>query len=522
MRMRNSRKALLCRLSEKACAAGNKRVLWLHYLEIDFHFHYDGSSPQPERAPLNSSSTLKFVFSALLAILSLFCPLAHTQSEPPKTNPPEEQAPESNPLTTVFSHSDSSRFWVSGQANIIFQAHPSFPAKYSGPNSLHSYGENATSRVLTLYTGVQLGKRDELLFDLEEAGGHGISEALGLAGFTNLDVVRNPSLGQTPYMARVMYHHVFALSRDNVSAERNPLSLFTQLPARRLEFRIGKFSAVDFLDVNAVASDSHLQFMNWTVDNNGAYDYAANTRGYTYGAMLEYQQRRWGVRFAELLMPKVANGENLDANITRARAENVEFELRPKLLKERKSVFRALSFVNHANMGDYRQAISLLQSGIGILTPIIESTRRQGTIKYDFGLNAEQELTRDLRLAARWGWNEGRHESFAYTEVDSTILLAVDHTGRRWKRAYDKIGLAFVSNGISKDHQEYLRLGGLGFLLGDGNLNYGRENILEFYYNLHIWRGAFAAFDLQHFNNPGYNRDRGPVLVPALRLHIDL
>ena len=137
-------------------------------------------------------------------------------------------------------------------------------------------------------------------------------------------------------------------------------------------------------------------------------------------------------------------------------------------------------------------------------------------------MNAEQELTRDLRLGARWGWNEGRHESFAYTEVDSTAELCADYAGRSWKRRLDKVGLAFASNGISKDHQEYLRLGGLGFLLGDGNLNYGRENIVEFYYTAHFWRGIFASFDLQHINNPGYNRDRGPVLVPTLRLHIEL
>ncbi len=454
--------------------------------------------------------------SLLLTILIIFSCV-----KPAQATEPEEESAEKKPTVTVFPHSDSSRFWVSGQANFIFQAHPEFPAKYNGPNSLSPLGQSASSRVLTLFTGVQLTKRDELLFDLEETGGHGIGEALGLAGFTNLDVVRNPSLGAGPYMARVMYHRIFALSKENISAERNPFSLFTQLPARRLELRFGKFSTADFFDLNSVGTDSHLQFMNWTVDNNGTYDYAANTRGYTYGAILEYQERKWGVRFGELLMPKVANGINLDADVTRARAENIEFELRPELLKKRKTVLRPLSYINHANMGDYRQANSLLQQGIGTLTPIIESTRRQGTIKYGFGLNAEQELTRDLRLGARWGWSEGRHESFVYTEVDSTVLLCADYTGRRWKRPQDKAGLAFVSNGISKDHQQYLRLGGLGFLLGDGNLNYGRENILEFYYTLHLWRGFFASFDLQHINNPGYNRDRGPVLVPALRLHVD-
>ena len=300
-----------------------------------------------------------------------------------------------------------------------------------------------------------------------------------------------------------------------------PLSLFTKLPARRLEFRIGKFSVGDFFDQNSVGSDSHLQFMNWTVDNNGAYDYAANTRGYTYGAIFDFEARNWGVRFGEMLMPKVANGDQLDADLARARAENTEFELRPKLLKDRKTVFRALSYVNHGNMGDYEQSIERFLAGIDP-TPNIFNTRRQGTIKYGFGLNAEQELTRDLRLGGRLGWNEGQHESFAYTEVNSTAELCADYVGRRWKRPLDKMGLAFVSNGISKAHQEYLRLGGLGFLLGDGNLNYGRETIFEYYYTAHVWRGVFGSFDMQHINNPGYNRDRGPILVSSLRLHIDL
>ena len=176
-------------------------------------------------------------------------------------------------------------------------------------------------------------------------------------------------MSTNPYMARVMYHHIFALSRQTIAAERGPLSLFTKVPARRLEFRIGKFSVADFFDQNSVGSDSHLQFMNWTVDNNGAYDYAANTRGYTYGAIFDYEARKWGVRFGEMLMPKVANGDQLDADLARARSENTEFEFRPTLLKKRKTVFRALSYVNHANMGDYQQSIERFLAG--------ESTPRQ-------------------------------------------------------------------------------------------------------------------------------------------------
>jgi hypothetical protein len=434
----------------------------------------------------------------------------------------ENPAPETEKTqVTVFSHPDDTPWWISGQINIIFQAHAGFPAKYSGPNSLNSYGEQATSRLLTLYLGYQPTKNQEILLNVEEAGWKGISGALGLAGFTNLDVVRNPQIGQQPYVARAIYHYTLPLSGEEQKTDRGPLSMATSVPVRRLEFRIGKFSTADFFDVNSVGSDSHLQFMNWTVDNNGAYDYAADTRGYTYGAVLEYQDRYWGARFGEVLMPKVANGPNLDANIARARAENIELEFRPQLLHDRKTVLRALSYVNHANMGTYRDAVNRYFAHIDP-RPIIENTRRQGTIKYGFGLNGEQEITSNMRGFFRLGWNEGRHESFAYTEVDSTVLFGGDYAGAQWGRKFDKVGVAFVSNGISADHQAYLRNGGLGFLLGDGYLTYGRESIEEFYYTAHVWRGLFFSFDLQHINNPGYNRDRGPVTVPGLRVHLDL
>ena len=286
-----------------------------------------------------------------------------------------------------------------------------------------------------------------------------------------------------------------------------------------MEFRAGKFSTADFLDQNDVGSDSHLRFMNWTVDNNGAYDYAADTRGYTYGALLEYDDRFWTVRFLEALMPKVANGLDLDWDLRRAHSENLEFELRPKIVN-RQAALRFLFYGNHANMGDYEQAVAEYQQG---LTPVpdVVATRQQGRVKYGFGLNLEQEVTKTVRAFLRMGWNEGQHESFVYTEVNSTLAMGADIDGTRWGRRHDGAGAAFVSNGISQAHQNYLALGGQGFLLGDGALRYGRETIFEAFYTAHLWRGLFGSVDLQSISNPGYNRDRGPVWVPSIRLHID-
>jgi len=228
----------------------------------------------------------------------------------------------------------------------------------------------------------------------------------------------------------------------------------------------------------------------------------------------------WAFRFEEALMPKVANGIDLQWNLRRARAENYELELHPKIGGQRNTTVRLLTFVNHANMGVYRDAIASFLAG-ETRRPEITAHRLQRTIKYGFGVNLQQQVTKNARAFSRFGWNEGRHESYAYTEVDQTLQVGADLYGERWRRKLDKAGVVAVTNAIKKDHQEYLRLGGLGFLLGDGGLDYGRENIVEAYYNAHVWRGIFTAFDLQHINNPGYNRDRGPVLVPSLRFHLE-
>jgi high affinity Mn2+ porin len=413
-----------------------------------------------------------------------------------------------------------SRFWISGQANFIRQQHSSFPAQYSGPNSFLSDAEHATSRVETLYTGFQITDKLEILADFESAGGAGLSSALGIAGFTNVDVVRNPTLGETPYVSRVMLHYTIPLSAETTEATRNPLALASTVPVRRLELRLGKMSTVDFFDLNAVGSDSHLQFMNWAAVNNGAYDYAADTRGYTYGFVAEYYARAWAARFGEMLMPTVANGINLDWNIARARGENLEVEYHTAFLPKRASIVRALAFVNHAAMGSYREAIDGYLSGKDAV-PDVTLYRRQGRVKYGFGLNAEQELALSLRAFGRLGWNDGANESYAYTEIDRTAEVGADLGGKWWRRSRDKVGAAFVVNGISGDHRRYLALGGLGFILGDGGLNYGLERIFETYYTAHIWRGISVAADYQHVDNPGYNRDRGPASVVGFRIHVE-
>ena len=251
----------------------------------------------------------------------------------------------------MLPHFRDTRFWLSGQMNFIFQAHPGFHAEYSGLNSLSQHYEKATSRVMTLYTGVRLNSSTELLVDIEEAGGSALSTGLGLAGDTNLDIVRNPLLSKAPYLARGMIHKVLSLSTEKVENQRSFLSLFDELPRRRLEVRFGKFSMPDFFDLNSVGSDTHFQFSNWTIDNNGAWDYAADTRGYTVGVMADYEDRNWGLRFAEGLMPKVANGIDLVWRPWQAHAENFEYEVRHGVVPRKSGVIRLLAYTNHCQYG---------------------------------------------------------------------------------------------------------------------------------------------------------------------------
>jgi high affinity Mn2+ porin len=464
-------------------------------------------------------------WACVLLVLVLYglsaAPVAAQQSDPNSATPQRE--PESTDVASspesMFPHFQSTRFWLSGQANFIFQTHPDFHSLYGGPHSLSSRYEKATSRVVTLFTGARVTNSLEFLVNIEESGGSALSDGFGLAGNTNLDIVRNPFLSKAPYLGRAEIHKVFALSGDKVENQRTAFSLFDELPRRRLELRFGKFSMPDFFDLNSVGSDTHFQFTNWTIDNNGAWDYAADTRGYTVGLVADYEDRTWGFRFAEALMPKVANGIDLVWKPWQSHAENFEYELRKGVLPGKPGIVRVLAYSNSANMGVYREQV-IQAAGLGA-APDITAHPWRVTRKYGFGLNVEQNISRYLTGFARFGWNDGKTESFAYTEVDQTFNQGIGANGAWWHRKQDRAGVAFVSNAIKKDHQNYLAARGLGFLLGDGHLHYGRENILETYYTVHVWRGIYVAPGFQHIVNPGYNRDRGPVTVPSFRAHVE-
>jgi high affinity Mn2+ porin len=299
--------------------------------------------------------------------------------------------------------------------------------------------------------------------------------------------------------------------------------LFEELPRRRLEIRFGKFSVPDFFDENSVGSDTHFQFTNWTVDNNGAYDYAADTRGYTRGIAVEWAHPDWALRLGSFQMPSVANGPKLAGDLIHNRGDQIEGELHPGLLGTHRApaVVRLLAYRNLAHMGNYRAALALARrTGT---TPDITAVEKRGAVKYGFGLNIEQPLGDEgtTGVFGRVGWNDGATETYAYTECDRTLCLGGQLSGARWHRPRDRAALALVGNGLSAPHRDYLAAGGVGFILGDGRLRYGPEQILETYYAYQLSRPLALSLDYQFVNHPGYNRDRGPVSVLSLRLHLE-
>lgn len=409
-----------------------------------------------------------------------------------------------------------SKLWLSGQINAVGQFYPPFPATYSGAASFSANGDAKPTSVATIYTGYALTEKTELFLDLESAHGSGVSGALGLGGLENLDVTGGSA---APYVARAMLRQIIPLSQKKTGADRNPLGLATAVPERRLELRLGKMSLTDFFDLNAVGSDSHLQFLNFAIDNNATYDYAANSRGYTYALLAEFYEPNWALRFAEAFQPRNANGQGFDWDLARSSSENVEGEISPRIKGKQPFTLRGLAFFSHKMVGDYKAAVNAYRNGLDS-APSLENHLLTGTA-WGLGINGETSLPAGARLFGRLGWTPGRKEAFQFAEADRTLALGGDIGGKLWRRSHDKVGLAWAIDGLSTVHRSYLESGGQSYLLGDGGLDYAREKILEFYYNVPLWHSVFGAFDIQRIWNPGYNQARGPVLIFGLRLHLE-
>jgi hypothetical protein len=431
---------------------------------------------------------------------------AQDSSSPPSAAKPESQDP---------------WYHIGGQVTLIPQFLFPFESPYSGPHSLPSEHEGRMSQTYSLYLGVRPLSSLELFLDPEMARGQAIGNSLGLAGITNGDVIRNPSIGQDPYLARYFARWTIDTGGDREHVEGGDHEVAGFRSSERVVVSLGKLGSNDIFDLNSYANSTRTQFMNWSLINNTAWDYAADTRGYTKGVALEWVHPDWALRAGSFQMPTTANGPDLSTDIAHSRGDNIEGEYHARWWSETEPlIMRVLAYRNLADSGSYRAAIA--QGQASGTTPDVTAVRQPGAVKYGFGLNVEQALADEgaTGVFMRLGWSDGSTESFAFTESDRSLSIGLQLGGVHWNRPDDRVGLAFAVNGLSAPHRDYLAAGGLGFLLGDGKLNYATEQILESYYAWQFCRYAIASADAQLIENPGYNSDRGPVTVLSLRLHL--
>jgi high affinity Mn2+ porin len=399
------------------------------------------------------------------------------------------------------------------QSTYQVQTHGAFDAPYEGANSFQNRSETRGSFTATFYAGRRLWAGGEAFVNVELIAGEGLSRVLGLAGPPNGETYRVDSPQLKANLARIFLRQTFDLGGAREAQEDDENRLQGPVPSHRLVVTLGKVSGTDIFDDNAYAHDPREQFNNWSLWANAAWDYPADTRGYTWGVAVEWIAGPWAARLGAFLEPKEANGLEFDHDVSEAHGDVLEIAHRHSL-GARPGAVRVLAFWNHARMGVYRDALALSPSA-----PDVTATRAPGREKHGFGLNVEQEIAPHVGAFLRAGWNDGKTEAWAFTEVERTLSLGVSLDGMLWKRPGDAFGIGAAWNGVNADHRDYLAAGGLGFMLGDGRLNAAAENALDAFYRFAPWKFFAVSAEVERFANPAFNRDRGPVTVWGLRFH---
>ena len=402
------------------------------------------------------------------------------------------------------------------QTTYVWQRKSPFGAPYSGPHSLSPDREKSYSFTATAALGTRAWTGGEFYFNPEVAQGVPLSGLTGLGGFTNGEIARTSGPNPTFYRARLFARQTWGFGGGSESVQSDANQLAGSVDRRRLVLTAGNLAVLDIFDDNRFSHDPRTQFLNWSLMTHGAYDYAADARGYSWGFALEYFQDALTLRAARFIQPKEPNQLALDPRVFKHYGDQVEIE-RAYALANRPGKLRILVFRNVARMAGYQDALDLAAQAGG--APDINAVRTVERVKHGLGLNFEQEISPTVGLFGRASWADGQTETYAFTEIDRSLSGGVSVKGGAFGRARDSLGIAYVRNGLSTAHRDYLGAGGLGFFLGDGALNYRPENILEAYYSLNVAKNTLFSADFQRISNLGYNADRGPATVVSARLH---
>lgn len=406
------------------------------------------------------------------------------------------------------------------QATIIPQYHFNFKAAYSGDNSLEPSEPARTSFSTTLFLSYKPFRNSYIVFNPEAAGGKGLSKTLGIAGFPNGEVYRVGDPTPKPFIGRLYWEQRFPLTNEmeKVADDINQIAETTHKDY--ISLIAGKFSLTDFFDDSQISHDPRTQFFNWALMGNGGWDYPANTRGYTMGVVLQALFKDWAARTALTTVPIEANGPELQFKWAKAMGFVLELE-KTHLFQKSDRQFSTIHlgyFLNYANMGNYQESID--KAILFGAAPNILDSRNYGRTKWGFYASADNNFG-SYHWFVKASINDGKNETWAFTEIDKSFTTGFQFDGDLWKRKQDRFAIAYLNNHLSSVHRKYLENGGYGFLIGDGKLNYGGEQIIEAYYSLHITKQVFLSPDYQFVMNPAYNKDRGPVHIIGFRFHAD-
>lgn len=411
---------------------------------------------------------------------------------------------------------ERSAWWSAGfQTTYVLQRKAGFETPYDGPNSLVPEPETGYTLSATLFLGLRPWAGAELFVNPETIQSQDLSHLSGLGGLSNGENQKGGGPVPTLYRARVFLRQTIDLGGEASSVEPGPNQLGGPVAARRLVITAGNFSWGDVFDANAFSHDPRTQFLNWAFMSYGAADYAADVRGYTWGIAVEYHHDDWAFRAGRFAQPVESNGLPIDFDLLHHYGDTVEVEHAHSLLGQPGRV-RLAGFHNLARMGGFREALLAAPGSV----PSVADVRRNQS-KYGFGIGLEQSLLPDVGIFARYSWNDGRTETYAFAEIERSLSVGASAKGRPWGREGDTFGIAWALNGLSEAHQDYLAAGGVGFLIGDGRIAYRPERIVEAYYSFNAFRGFWFTVDAQHVDNPAYNADRGPVNILGCRLHAE-
>ncbi len=417
--------------------------------------------------------------------------------------------------TTLFAQSDSTR-----QSNltfhfmntVVYQSHDGFQVPYSGIKSLSDQEEAQITLRNTWFVGKRLGKNTSIYVSPELAGGSGLSGVAGIAGFPNGEAFRVGSGAPKIYIARAFIRHHISLSKEKQKMANSFNQLRQELAIERITITAGKFSLLDYFDGSEYANDGRTQFMNWALMTGGAYDFASDTRGNTWGALVEYFVPGRVIRFSVSAPSSTPNGPNFDFNFPEAHGFNFDIRQNFSLFKN-KATFGLTGFLNNTLGARFNDIVYTQPDSVA-------KTRKNYHQKYGGVVSLEQGF-RHWAWFAMGSWADGQTENWGFTQIDHSLAGGVVLFGQRWNRPMDRVGLAGVVNGLSNDQRSFLQRGGNGFIIGDGNLNYSQEKIVEAYYSVKVGTNMYLTLDYQYVWDMAFNADRGNIGVWGVRSHVE-